>query len=167
MRGFLIRLVVAVTVTVAALVPSLAGTAQAIPAVVHTKCAPWLVINGHRVATCGQTQGSQGRHGTYDVASRTYTWGPWRPQSSYRLPTSPYFAGYPALVDGSGRTFIYGTEFRASRRADGRYEGRRGILRSSGFVPTSSWYASTCQPPLWCWQPDLQHEPIPPPPPKR
>lgn len=166
MRGLLIRTVIAVSLAVAVLVPNLSGTAQAIPAYTKTECSPSLLINGRHVATCGQTRGTEGRHGSYDVASRTYFWGSWRPRYYGQLQYPNSFVGFPALVDSAGAGYVVGTIYRPARDSDDhRYEGRRGIFRSSGvFVPTTGWHESVCLPPLRCPHPDWQYEPVPPPP---
>lgn len=167
MRGFLIRTVLMVSLALAVLVPNLSGTAQAIPPPTTTKCAPALVIDGRKVATCGQTQGTQGRHGSYDAASGTYTWGPWRPRYYGEFVQLNTFVGFPALVDGSGTAYMAGTIYRRSQNPDYSHEGRRGTFRSGAFVPTSDWHEAVCPPRIGCPEPDYHYEPLPPPPPKR
>lgn len=171
MRRILARFAMAVGLAIALVAPNLPGVAQAIPAITETQCAPALRIAGSTVASCGQSRGTEGRHGTYDQARGTYTWGSWRPRYLEPVPQGRVtvratdgfvgrFIGFPPLMDDSGIVYTRGTQYREVAEPTFHYEGRRGVLKAGVFTPVEGWYRANCIPSDKCGE--WQYEPLPP-----
>ncbi|TWD82818.1 hypothetical protein FB561_3961 [Kribbella amoyensis] len=123
--------------------------------VIKIECGTALTSpDGRRLVRCGQILGDQGRVGTLDQATGTYTWASWYPLYESQAPgrwgpvpatdgVSGRFLGNPRLAIGAAGT-TFGAQYKQD--AEGRWYGRWGSYdHATGlFHPTGDWLRSSC-----------------------